>query len=212
MANQNGIRIAIEGAIGAGKTTLAKALADELGPIRLFESDIENPFLERFYKNKARHALACQLWFLQGRMQQFSSHNSAGIPVVADHSLIKDQIFATINLNSEEYELYQRLASQLVPMTTFEPDVIIYLKADMDELGRRITKRGIAMESAIGWPYLESLNNAYETYFSDVPAQQRVLVVSSDLVNIAEDKAALKRLVKACLAATPGISYCNPAS
>ena len=209
---KQGISIAIEGVIGSGKTTLAHALADELGAIRLFESDIDNPYLERFYKQKQRNALNCQLWFLQARMRQFSAKLASGVPVVADHSLIKEQIFAEVNLAGEEFELYRALAEQLMPISSFKPDVIIYLKADIDELGRRIKQRAVSMESAIQWPYLEQLIAAYEAYFSEIDHQQRVLVVSTDLINIAEDKAALKRLIKACIEATPGISYCNPVS
>ena len=207
---KQGLSIVIEGVIGSGKTTLAHALADELGAIRLFESDIENPYLERFYKQQQRYALPCQLWFLQARMRQFSTALTPGVPVVADHSLIKEQIFAEVNLAGEEQILYQALADQLMPHSRFRPDVVIYLKADIDELGRRIKQRAVSMESAIEWPYLERLILAYEAYFSEIDHQQRVLVVSTDSVNIAEDKGALQRLIKACMDATPGISYCNP--
>ena len=207
--DKQGLSIAIEGVIGSGKTTLAGALADALGAIRLFESDIENPYLERFYKNRNRFALNCQLWFLQARFHQFSVKQPKGMPVVADHSMIKDQLFAEINLTDDELHLYQSFADQLRPLCQFKPDVIIYLKADVEELGKRISKRGVPMESAIGWPYLEQLISFYESYFADIQ-HQLVVVVSTDLVNIAEDQTALKRLIKACMQAGPGISYCNP--
>lgn len=211
MADQSAISIAIEGVIGAGKTTLAQALSEKLGALRLLETDIDNPFLERFYKNRNRHALACQLCFLQGRMQQFTAAIPDGLPVVADHSLVKEQIFSSINLSGDEYELYQRLAALIIPQSRFQPDVTIYLKADMEELGRRIQKRGLKMESDIGWPYLEQLINAYEQYYAEVQ-YERVVVVSSDSVNIAEDEQALRHLIRACLDARPGLSYCNPIS
>ncbi len=211
MSKANGLHIAIEGVIGSGKTTLAHALADKLGAIRLFESDIENPYLERFYKNKDKHALACQMWFLQARVRQFSNNLPSGMPAVADHSLVKERIFASINLSDDEFTLYQQFAELMMPLATFEPDVTIYLKADLGELSKRISKRGLPMEYAIEKTYLSELINAYEQYYADVQ-HERVLVVSTDSVNIAENEAALEHLIKACMEAGPGLSYCNPVS
>lgn len=205
------ICIAIEGVIGVGKTTLAHAVAEHLGAERYFESTIENPYLSKFYKNKKRYALHCQLCFLQGRIQQFNQHRVQGVPIVCDHSLIKERIFAEINLQDDELELYRRLYDVCVPSCTLQADVIIYLKADIDEIGRRIHDRGAAMESAIEWSYLKRLIEAYEEAFSSLHTQ-RVIVLSVDSVNIAEDPLAMKRLIKACMEAGPGLSYCNPAS
>ncbi|NRA37765.1 MAG: deoxynucleoside kinase [Planctomycetes bacterium] len=211
MAKKKALCVAIEGVIGVGKTTLAHAVAEHLGAVRLFESDIKNPFLGKFYKQKKRYALHCQLWFLQGRIQQFNQSIAKGVPIVCDHSLIKELIFAELNLQDQELELYKRMYDIGIQSCTLRPDVIIYLTADIKELGRRIKDRNLAMESGIEWSYLKRLVEAYDLAFSSLD-KQRVVVVNADSINIAEDPEAMKRLMKACLAAGPGLSYCNPVS
>jgi len=96
------LRIAVEGVIGVGKTTLVKAMAERLGAVRLSEDDLANPFLARFYKQPARWAFACQTCFLEARLRQFATGTPVGVPVVADHSLQKEPIFAAVNLADDE--------------------------------------------------------------------------------------------------------------
>ena len=213
MNSQGALRIAVEGVIGVGKTTLAQAIAEHLGAVRLMEEQIDNPFLELFYKQPKRYALPCQLAFLEGRLQQFNQLVPVGVPVVTDHSLIKDPLFAAVNLDGQELALYQRFFARCQQHVSFKPDVIIYLSAKVEEIGKRIRNRGRRMEVGIDVKYLHQLVESFERYF-DGPeaAKQRVIVVKADGNNIAADPAAVERLVAAAVSAPRGMSYCNPES
>lgn len=201
--------LAIEGVIGVGKTTLARAVAAELGAVRLFEDAIDNPFLARFYRNRARWALACQLRFLEGRLRQFERPRPDAIPVVADHTLAKDRLFARVNLADEEWETYRAFYDRLAPGCGYRPAVTIYLKAGIDEVRSRIRGRARRMESGIDVDYLAALVKSYDEHFERVD-DRAVVVVANDGEGIAGDRAALARLIDACAAAPKGLSYCNP--
>jgi len=211
--SERALRIAVEGVIGVCKTTLVRAMAERLGAVRLSEDELHNPFLERFYKQPARWAFACQTWFLEARLHQFASLTPIGVPVVADHSLHKEPIFAAVNLADEELGLYRRLYATLAPSCAFEPGVVVYLSASVAEVRRRIRQRDRRVEGVIDVAYLGRLVAAYETWFEEVQdSGLRVVVVDADGVNIAADPGAVDRLVEACLQAPKGVSYCNPVS
>lgn len=204
------LSIAVEGVIGVGKTTLARALRDVLGAVPLFEEELANPFLERFYKQRQRWALACQLFFLEARVRQFRQV-PAGMPVISDHSLAKDPLFAAINLPDDELAMYERYYQAMVPRDLWQPQVTIWLTAPLDEVRGRIRRRGRKAEDHIDLGYLGELVEAYGTWLELAEQQrQRVVVVSADGVDIAGDRGALERLVSACAEAPQGISYCNP--
>lgn len=204
--------IAIEGVIGVGKTTLARAVAERLGAFRLCEEDIVNPFLTDFYKNRSRWALACQLSFLHGRMAQFRRPRPVGVPVVSDHSLVKEPLFAAVNIaNVDELDLYTRTYAAVADPQAFHPQVVVYLTAQLDEVRDRIRQRGRRSEYKIDVGYLADLVDAYEAWCeSDAAGRERVVVVSADGAGIAEDPAAVDRLIDACRRAPVGLSYCNP--
>lgn len=205
------LTVAVEGVIGVGKTTLAKAMADQLGAVRLFEEEIGNPFLPAFYKNRAKHAFVCQAAFLAGRVDQFSRDLPVGVPVVCDHHLLKDPLFARVNLAGDEWAVYQSLYRRMAPQAVFRPRVIVYLTAPLDEVRRRIRERGRRMEAGIDLGYLKALVEAYEAWFaSEEAARERVVVVSADGAGVAGDPEAVGRLLDACLQARPGLQYCNP--
>lgn len=207
------VRIAVEGVIGVGKTTLVRALAERLGAVRLSEDAIDNPFLARFYKHGARWALACQTCFLEGRLRQFARGTPAGVPVIADHSLHKEPIFAEVNLTGDELALYRRLFETLAPSCAFRPGVVIYLSASIAEVRRRIRIRNRAYESAIDVQYLERLVRGYQAWYDSIDeTRHRIVVVDADGVNVARDPEAVDRLLDACLHAPPGVSFCNPVS
>lgn len=201
--------IAIEGVIGSGKTTLARALARHLNATPLFEEMISNPFLPLFYRNRERHALACQLCFLEGRYGQFS-RSYPGRTIVSDHSMDKDPLFARINLNEAERELYDRVFTHFRKSIVLEPAVIIYLSASLPELQRRIRERKRPMESSIDEGYLGALIDAYEATFRHPRRSARTVIVDADSASFAHDAKALQRLVEACQRAPVGVSYCSP--
>jgi len=203
--------IAIEGPIGVGKTTLAKRLADTFNYQALLERAEENPFLERFYQNRRQGALATQLFFLFQRAQQIQDLRQTDIfePVrVADFLIEKDPLFARINLDSDEYELYEKVFQQLT-IDAPSPDLVIYLQASTDVLLSRIENRGIDYEQRIDRAYIESLNEVYSEFFLYYDGAPLLIVNASeiDLVNSDRD---YQHLVDYLLDIRKGRHYFNP--
>ncbi len=203
--------IAIEGPIGVGKTTLANRLADTFNYQALLEQAEDNPFLERFYQNRRQGALATQLFFLFQRAQQIQDLRQSDIfePVrVADFLIEKDPLFARINLDSDEYELYEKVFQQLT-IDAPKPDLVIYLQASTDVLLSRIESRGINYEQRIDRDYLESLNEVYSEFFLYYDGAPLLIVNASeiDLVNSERD---YQHLVDYLLDIRNGRHYFNP--
>jgi deoxyguanosine kinase len=203
--------IAVEGPIGVGKTTLAKRLAATFNYDALLERAEENPFLERFYQNRKQAALATQLFFLFQRTQQIQDMRQNDIfePVrVADFLVEKDPLFARINLDSDEYQLYEKVFQQLT-IDAPRPDLVIYLQAPTDVLLRRIENRGTEYEQHISREYLESLNEVYSEFFLYYDGAPLLIVNASeiDLVNNEQD---YQQLVDYMLDIRKGRHYYNP--
>lgn len=203
--------IAVEGPIGVGKTTLAKRLAASFNYQTLLEEAEQNPFLEKFYRNREQAALATQLFFLFQRAQKIQDLRQADIfePVrVADFLIDKDPLFARINLSREEFELYQKIYRQ----TTIDaprPDLVIYLQASTDVLLSRIDNRGIPSEQAIGRDYLERLNEVYSEfflYYDEAP----LLIVNASEIDLANGETDYRHLVDYLLDIRSGRHYFNP--
>ena len=176
--------IAVEGVIGAGKTTFAGMLAERLDAELINEEVFENPFLVDFYKNRKRFAFSCQLYFLISRFQQQQQlmvRDLFAQRIVADYLFAKDGMFASINLSERELALYEKIApilSDNIP----RPDLAIYLQASTPTLMSRIQKRNYAFEKPIDHDYIEMLNKAYDYYFfnySDTP----LLVVRTEEID-----------------------------
>ena len=143
--------IVIEGPIGAGKTSLARRLADRFGAQTVFEEPSGNPFLERFYAHGRRYALPTQLFFLFQRVNQLrdlSQRDLFSQAMIGDFLLEKDPLFARLTLDDDELALYQQIFDNLRPQAP-TPDLVIYLQAQPDTLVERVQRRGIAMESGI---------------------------------------------------------------
>ena len=140
--------IAVEGPIGVGKTTFAQRLADTFKYDLLREETELNPFLERFYRNRKQTALATQLFFLFQRVQKINEIKQLDMfqeSRVADFLLEKDPLFAKVNLDEDEYALYDRVF-QKMSVDAPPPDLVIYLQASPDRLLERIERRGIDAE------------------------------------------------------------------
>jgi len=186
------MHIAVEGPIGAGKTTLADQLATYLererrGPVRLsLENYQRNAFLADFYADPERWALPAQLDFLVSRHKQLEALPATRDEVVvADHTLLKDRIFADLVLKDRELALYREIADAM-PAAGSRPTLILYLDIDTDTLLSRIAKRGRDFEQTITADYLHALHQLYQRYLalSDVP----VLTVDADLADPGSDE------------------------
>lgn len=203
--------IAVEGPIGVGKTTLARRLAATFGHETLLEDADHNPFLERFYRNRRQAALATQLFFLFQRAQKIEDLRQKDIFAslrVADFLIEKDPLFARVNLDSDEYQLYQKIYQQLL-IEPPRPDLVVYLQAPTDVLLDRINARGIAHEKAIERDYLERLNEVYSEfflYYDDAP----LLIVNASEIDLANDEQDYRHLVNYLLDIRSGRHYFNP--
>jgi len=178
--------IAIDGPIGVGKTSLARALAAHLGARLVLELPEENPFLEKFYADMPRYALATQLAFLVSRYRQQADLRQAELfapTAVSDYLFDKDKIFAGLTLRDDELNLYNQFHEALAAQAA-RPDVVVLLEADVDTLMERIRRRAVPYEAALSREYVARLVAAYDEYFrpySDAP----VLVVDTSSVDYA---------------------------
>jgi len=170
--------IVVEGPIGVGKTSLAKRLARSYASELMLEDAEENPFLERFYRNRRFAALPTQLFFLLQRARQIEDLRQGDMfsPVrVADFLLDKDRLFAELNLDPNELKLYDQVAETLA-LDPPKPDLVVYLQAPAHVLLKRIAMRGLDYEQSIDVDYLERLGEAYARFFYDFDAAPLLIV------------------------------------
>ncbi|MHA7814966.1 MAG: deoxynucleoside kinase [Pseudohaliea sp.] len=203
--------IAVEGPIGVGKTTLARRLADTFNYQVMLEDAEDNPFLERFYQNRKQAALATQLFFLFQRAQKIQDLRQSDIfqPVrVADFLIDKDPLFARINLDPDEYQLYEKVYRQLT-IDAPVPDLVIYLQASPDVLLSRIEQRGIAHERNIDRGYLERLNEVYSEFFLYYDGAP-LLIVNASAIDLVQGERDYGQLVDYLLDVRSGRHYFNP--
>ncbi|MBK9337628.1 MAG: deoxynucleoside kinase [Lewinellaceae bacterium] len=160
--------IAIEGNIGAGKTTLCSLLAERYGCALVLEQFTDNPFLPFFYEQPERYAFQVELFFMTERHKQLLEHFAQPDLfrsfTVADYFFLKTLLFAKNNLSETEFRLFQRLFSVL--NATFpKPDLLLYLHRPVSVLQQQIQRRGRDMERLITDEYLEGLQHAYLDFF-----------------------------------------------
>ena len=170
--------IAIEGNIGAGKTTLCKMLERDYSCRLILEEFADNPFLSYFYDNPERYAFPVELFFLTERHKQLQEHliqkDLFQQTVVADYYFVKTLLFAKNNLNTEEYRLFQRLF-HILNASFPKPDLLVYLHRPVDQLLQNIRNRGRSYEQEIPSNYLQSIQESYQDFFrahTDIPILQ----------------------------------------
>ena len=194
-----------------GKTTLAKRLAEVFNYQILLEDAHENPFLDRFYQNRKQAALATQLFFLFQRTQKIGDLKQQDIfePVrVSDFLIEKDPLFARINLDADEFQLYERVYQQLI-IDAPTPDLVIYLQASPDRLLDRIERRGISSERQIEKGYLEQINEVYSELFLYYDAAP-LLIVNANEIDLSRGDRDFFQLVDYLLDIKSGRHYFNP--
>ena len=201
--------IAIEGAIGVGKTTLAKKISDTVKCKTLFEDYVTNPFLKDFYDNNQLNSFSTQVHFLLRRIEQSIEVKTAENLLISDFYFGKDELFAKLNLTQVEYAMYQELRKKL-DFNPPIPDLIIYLQASSEILLERIKKRGLDIERNIKKEYIDSVNEIYMKHFHEYSASP-VLIINTSNVNI-NNETDYQILIEEISSEINGKKYFNPSS
>lgn len=159
--------IAIEGNIGAGKTTLSHLLSQHYNAKLILEEFAENPFLTKFYENPKQYAFPLELFFLAERFKQqqdlVKSKDLFQEVMVSDYIFTKCLLFAKVNLPEEEFRLYQKMFDVFYQQLT-PPDILIYLHSPVNRLQNNIKKRNRKFEQAIPDEYLFQIQETYTSY------------------------------------------------
>jgi deoxyguanosine kinase len=200
--------IVVEGPIGAGKTTLARRLARELQAHALLEAPEENPFLERFYHEPRRYALPAQLCFLLQRARQVELVRQGDLfesLQVADFLFEKDRIFAMLNLDAHELDLYDQIYRRLA-WDAPVPDCVIYLHAPLDVLAQRVRLRSRPEERELQPVYLQKVAEIYSDFFSRYRAAP-LIVADSDRLDLVHEPGDFDLLLDALSSRNPGVTH-----
>lgn len=206
--------IAVEGVIGAGKTTLASMLAESVPSARLIPEHFEdNPFLEKFYRDRERYAFQVQMFFLLSRYRQqleLAQYDLFSTMLISDYAFEKDEIFARLILGDAEFSLYRQVADSL-QASVVRPDLIVYLQSSVDRLMANIERRGRAYERTIDRGYIEELHDAYTRFFASY-TRVPVLTIDTERLDIVRNPAhfeAVRSLVCAPLTEN-SVRYFSP--
>ncbi len=176
--------LAIEGNIGAGKTTLSSKISQDFNAKLILEGFADNPFLPKFYQDADRYAFSLEMSFLADRYSQLSD-DLAQLDlfkefVVADYYVHKSLIFAQITLEQDEFRLYKQIFDIMYKETP-QPDIYLFLYQNTDRLLENIQKRGRSYESEITANYLDSVTKGYLNYIKTIPATKILAIDISDL-------------------------------
>ncbi len=176
--------VAIEGNIGAGKTTLSKMISKDFNAKLVLERFADNAFLPKFYADPNRYAFPLEMSFLADRYQQFSDDTSQFDLfknfMVSDYDIFKSLIFAKITLQADEFELYRKLFNFMYKEVK-KPAVYLYLYQDTEQLLANIKKRGRDYEQNISAEYLEKINRGYLDFLKSHPHQNSLILNMNDV-------------------------------
>ena len=183
--------IAIEGNIGAGKTTLSRKIAEEFNAKLVLEKFDDNPFLPKFYKDPDKYSFPLELSFLAERYQQLkeevANQDLFKSFTIADYIFDKCYIFAKTNLPGDEFELYSKLFSIINPLIP-KPELLVYLYLPVEKSLINIANRGRSYEQEITYAYLASVQNGYFEYLKQIQFQQRILIIDINNVDFVNDQ------------------------
>ena len=203
--------VAVEGPIGAGKTTLATRLAETFKYPLLLEPASDNPFLDRFYREGRKHALPTQLFFLLHRADQIAKlagPDLLGPTVISDFLIEKDRLFAELTLDKNELALYEQIYKNLM-LDPPAPDLVIYLQAPISVLLERIRERGVASEQHIDSDYLVTLSDAYTDFFH-LYDQAPLLIVNAEEADFSHNDSHFDALLEQVIQMNSVRQYFNP--
>jgi deoxyadenosine/deoxycytidine kinase len=203
--------IAIEGPIGAGKTALARRLAENLSATLVLEEIDENPFLERFYRDGRGAALPAQMFFLFARARQIENLRQSDLfssVQISDYLFTRDRLFAELNLDAEELKLYDQIAENLAVEAPV-PDLVIYLQASVDSLIERLARRNGRYDRFVDRSYLERLTDAYSRFFHEYD-DGPLLIVNASQIDPINNSADYEQLFQQIEKTTGGRHFYNP--
>jgi deoxyguanosine kinase len=206
--------IAVEGVIGAGKTSLSQMVSERLNARLVLEQFEENPFLERFYEDPEHYSFQTQIFFLLSRYRQQQDLFQADLfhnALVTDYIFDKDKIFAYLNLQDDELRLYETLVSS-IEKNIPTPDLVVYLQSSVERLMVNIRSRGRKYEENMSEEYIKDLNEAYNYFFfryKNAP----LLIVNSTEIDFVNNKEDFEELYKEILRPNRApVEYYNPHS
>ena len=189
--------IVIEGNIGAGKTSLARMIAEEFNARLLLERFADNPFLPKFYDNPARYSFPLELSFLADRYQQLreevGSLDIFSPFTVADYYFMKSLVFASATLDTDEFNLYRQIF-HIIHNTLPKPDLYVYLHVAPEKLLSNISKRGREYEQKITKEYLTGIQESYFRYFRQNQGNI-YLVLDTNNIDFVNNQGDYKRIV-----------------
>lgn len=191
--------IVIEGNIGAGKTSLATRLANHMGATLVLEEFAENAFLPQFYTNPEKYGFPLELSFMAARFHQLRKvfEENKNSVVVSDYHFHKSRLFASVNLDPAELELYQSFF-QIISSQIPEPQLLVYLDKDTQTLQRNIRKRGRPFEKAITDEYLNQITNEYQGFLETLE-NSRVIKFDTNNSDFLANENDFKTIVNAIL-------------
>jgi deoxyadenosine/deoxycytidine kinase len=203
--------IAIEGVIGAGKTSLATRMAERFGGRLLLEQHEENPFLADFYRDPRRYAFSTQMFFLLSRyrqQQEIPQRDLFQQLLIADYIFAKDRIFASLTLEERELSLYDKVA-RLLERDISQPDLVIYLQSSTDRLMANIRLRNRSYEKPMTEQYIRDLNEAYNRFFFNYTTTP-LLVINATEIDFVNNEKDFEDLLAQLRRPLSGVQYYSP--